>query len=260
MKAGITDVAVKAGVSVATVSRSFARPDLVSPKTRERVLKAADELNYSISRSATAMKTGQALRVALLISEDISSWFNANLFSGLDSVLHSAGYDISVFPIVTAQERKAFFEQLPVRRNADAVIVSSFAINPDEVPRLQSVRLPIVGVNTPSSEGYDATVGIDDRAGMRMITECVLRAGHTDIAFVRYRHAPEIPHSADLRQEGLKKLVPSQGMRFARMSWSMTSISQIQAKPFWTVSSPWNLALPRCVALRIRLRCSCFSR
>lgn len=49
MKAGITDVAVKAGVSVATVSRSFARPDLVSPKTRERVLKAADELNYSIS-------------------------------------------------------------------------------------------------------------------------------------------------------------------------------------------------------------------
>lgn len=176
MKAGITDVAVKAGVSVATVSRSFARPDLVSPKTRERVLKAADELNYSISRSATAMKTGQALRVALLISEDISSWFNANLFSGLDSVLHSAGYDISVFPIVTAQERKAFFEQLPVRRNADAVIVSSFAINPDEVPRLQSVRLPIVGVNTPSSEGYDATVGIDDRAGMRMITECVLRA------------------------------------------------------------------------------------
>ena len=93
MKAGITDVAVKAGVSVATVSRSFARPDLVSPKTRERVLKAADELNYSISRSATAMKTGQALRVALLISEDISSWFNANLFSGLDSVLHSADYD-----------------------------------------------------------------------------------------------------------------------------------------------------------------------
>ena len=79
-----------------------------------------------------------------MISEDISSWFNANLFSGLDSVLHSAGYDISVFPIVTAQERKAFFEQLPVRRNADAVIVSSFAINPDEVPRLQSVRLPIV--------------------------------------------------------------------------------------------------------------------
>lgn len=205
MKAGITDVAVKAGVSVATVSRSFACPDLVSPKTRERVLKAADELNYSISRSATAMKTGQALRVALLISEDISSWFNANLFSGLDSVLHSAGYDISVFPIVTAQERKAFFEQLPVRRNADAVIVSSFAINPDEVPRLQSVRLPIVGVNTPSSEGYDATVGIDDRAGMRMITECVLRAGHTDIAFVRYRHAPEIPHSADLRQEGFEE-------------------------------------------------------
>lgn len=56
MTTSIQDVAQKAGVSISTVSRSFTRPDLVSTKTRERVLAIADELNFSLSRSAAALK------------------------------------------------------------------------------------------------------------------------------------------------------------------------------------------------------------
>ena len=57
-----------AHVSISTVSRSFTRPDLVWKATRDKVMKAADELNFSISRSAAALKTGRALRIAVLIS------------------------------------------------------------------------------------------------------------------------------------------------------------------------------------------------
>ena len=49
MKSSIQDVAQLAHVSISTVSRSFTRPDLVSAATREKVMKAADELNFSIS-------------------------------------------------------------------------------------------------------------------------------------------------------------------------------------------------------------------
>ena len=45
MATSIQDVAREAGVSISTVSRSFTRPDLVSAKTRERVLAIADKLN-----------------------------------------------------------------------------------------------------------------------------------------------------------------------------------------------------------------------
>lgn len=204
MEASISEVAARAGVSIATVSRAFAKPDMVSEKTRNRVFAAADELNYSISRSATSMKTGLAYRVALLISEDISTWFNSNLFAGLNSVLHDEGYDISLYPVVTPEERHSFFTELPVRRNADAVIVSSFNVNPEEVSRLQSVHIPIIGVNTPSLDGYDATVSIDDRNGMRLITEHLITLGHENIAFVRHRTSPSIPHSADLRIQGFE--------------------------------------------------------
>lgn len=94
MKASIQAVAAEAGVSISTVSRTFAKPNLVLPETRSKVMAAAEKLDYRISRSAAALKTGQSFRVALLMSDPISTWFNSNTYAGLDSVLHPAGYDI----------------------------------------------------------------------------------------------------------------------------------------------------------------------
>ena len=72
-KASIQAVAREAGVSVSTVSRTFAKPDLVLPETRDRVMTAAEKLDYSVSRSAAALKSGQSFRIALLASETITA-------------------------------------------------------------------------------------------------------------------------------------------------------------------------------------------
>lgn len=126
-KASIQAVAREAGVSVSTVSRTFAKPDLVLPETRDRVMTAAEKLDYSVSRSAAALKSGQSFRIALLASETITTWFNANIFAGLDSALRPSGYDTVPYPMRNAAERHDFFADLPVRRNGRmAVIVSSF--------------------------------------------------------------------------------------------------------------------------------------
>ena len=138
MATSIQDVAREAGVSISTVSRSFTRPDLVSAKTRERVLAIADKLNFSLSRSAAALKSGRSLRIAVLMSGHIRLWFTASVIEGLNEVLHTQGYDISVFQISSIEERKEFFEMLPVRRNADAVIVASFDIDNNEIAQLAS--------------------------------------------------------------------------------------------------------------------------
>lgn len=185
-QASIQAVAREAGVSVSTVSRAFAKPDLVLPETRERVLAAAEKLDYRISRSAAALKSGQSLRIAVLISDSIASWFNANVYAGLDSVFHPAGYDLSVFPMSTAAERSEFFSDLPVRRNADAVVVCSFDIEPSEVSKLKAMNVPIVGVNIPSNDGFDAGVSIDDNAAERIAVDHLVALGHRNIAFVGY--------------------------------------------------------------------------
>lgn len=191
-KASIQAVAREAGVSPSTVSRTFAKPDLVLPETRERVMAAARKLDYHISRSAAALKSGQSFRVALLTSESIATWFNATVYAGLSSVLQPAGYDIAVFPMANTDDRRAFFETLPVRRNADAVIVSSFNIDPAEVGQLKRMGVPIVGVNIPSPDGFDAGVSIDDRAAERTAVEHLVALGHRRIAFVGYGESTDL--------------------------------------------------------------------
>ncbi len=88
----------QAGVSISTVSRSFTRPDLVSAKTRERVLAIADKLNFSLSRSAAALKSGRSLRIAVLMSGHIRLWFTASVIEGLNEVLHTQGYEYFGIP------------------------------------------------------------------------------------------------------------------------------------------------------------------
>ena len=179
-KAGIREVAKSGrGLPLSTVSRAFAHPEVVSEKTRHKVLQAADQLDFNISRSAAALKSGQTFRVALLMNEEITSWFNTQIFAGINSIMHDAGYDISVFQhIDTADMRRKFFTDLPVRRNVDAVFVASFAIDEKEVEQLKRIRVPIIGINTPSQEGFDATISIDDEDGMFSSAQHLINLGH----------------------------------------------------------------------------------
>ena len=157
-KAGIREVAKAAGVSISTVSRAFTRPELVSERTRRKVLDTADRLDFNISRSATALKSGQTYRVAMLMNEEITSWFNMEVFAGINSVMHDAGYDISLFQHVdTGENRRDFFTNLPVRRNVDAVFVTSFGVEPEEIQQLQRIHVPIIGFD---DSAYADTVNL----------------------------------------------------------------------------------------------------
>lgn len=199
-KAGIREVAKAAGVSISTVSRAFTRPELVSERTRRKVLETADKLDFNISRSATSLKSGQTYRVALLMNEEITSWFNTEVFAGINAVMHEAGYDISLFQhIDTAENRRDFFTNLPVRRNVDAVFVASFAIEPQEVEQLKRIHVPIIGINTPSAAGFDASISIDDEAGMFTAAQHLISLGHKNLIYVCSEAIDSINSSIDPR-------------------------------------------------------------
>ena len=187
MKSSIQDVAQLAHVSISTVSRSFTRPDLVSKTTRDKVMKAANELNFSISRSAAALKTGRALRVAVLVSGRLNLWFSSSIIEGLNQVFHDEGYDISIYQMSSIEERREFFKMLPVRRNVDAVIVISFDIDGNEIKQLKSVNVPIIGINCslPQERGFNAAVRIDDKQGSELAARHLMTLGHRDIAYIR---------------------------------------------------------------------------
>lgn len=223
-KAGIHEVAAAAGVSVSTVSRAFQRPELVSAKTRQKVLSTADSLDFNISRSATTLKSGHTYRVALLMNEEITSWFNVELFAGLNSVLQPEGYDISLFQhIDSAENRKNFFTDLPVRRNVDAVFVASFAVDVHEVEQLRRIHVPIVGINSPSRDSFGASISIDDEHGMFTATQHLISLGHRHIVYLCSEPIKTISSSMDARRRGFIKACEAAEPSH-RIEWNVISI------------------------------------
>lgn len=214
MGSTIQDVAQAAGVSPSTVSRAFTRPDLVSAKTRERILKVASELHFSLSRSAAALKSGKSLRIALLISGKMNLWFVSSVFEGLNEVLHDAGYDVSVYQMSTTEERKEFFQNLPLRRNADAVIVSSFSIEKDEVQLLSSIGVPVIGINVdnPDELGFTAAVNIDDIHGSELAARHLIQLGHRSIAYISTRRNVNLHFSVQTRIDSFSDYCASEGV------------------------------------------------
>ena len=131
-RATINDVALTAGVSTFTASRALRGKDHVAAATRDKVLTAAKELNYTASRSAAALASGRTNRIAMLARERLAGWFMGELFDGLYDELSRARYDLTVYRAGSVEERAEFFTRLPANRNADALIVSGFSATDEE--------------------------------------------------------------------------------------------------------------------------------
>ncbi|NMM94961.1 LacI family DNA-binding transcriptional regulator [Bifidobacterium oedipodis] len=185
MKASIDDVARESGVSKSTVSRALSRPDMVSDATCAKVLAAAERLNFSVSRASGILKSGRSQRIAMLVGSNQIDWFSAKIIEGLNPTFQQAGYDLVVYPVAGQEERATFFDKLPVRGNADAVVVSSFDISPAEIKRLGTAHVPIVGINVASTDEFTASASIDDDAGIRLAVKHLAQQGHRNIVYVQ---------------------------------------------------------------------------
>ena len=183
-RATINDVALTAGVSTFTASRALRGKDHVAAATRDKVLKAAKELNYTASRSAAALASGRTNRIAMLARERLAGWFMGELFDGLYDELSRARYDLTVYRAGSVEERAEFFTRLPANRNADALIVSGFSATDEEADTLASMGMPIVSVNSPYISCCQASVAIDDEAAEAMAVRYLAALGHRRFCYV----------------------------------------------------------------------------
>lgn len=120
-----------------------------------------------------------------------------------------------------AHDRHEFFATLPVRRNVDAVIVNSFNIVPEEVEKLSNMKVPIVGINIPSINGFNATVSIDDRQAMHVAVKHLFSMGHRRIAYA-YETSNDnnqnMVFSAEARLHGLMETAEERKMTVERIA------------------------------------------
>ena len=179
---GIEEVARRAGVSAATVSRALSGRGHVSAATRERVRVAADELGYVVSSSASALATGRMQNVGVVIPF-LNRWFYGAVVEGAESALLAQGYDLTLYNLGGGEEeRRSVFEHFLLRKRVDAVIAVSLELTSGEVQRLHDLRKPIIGVGGPLPGVR--TLSIDDVAVSRLATEHLVGLGHRRIAHI----------------------------------------------------------------------------
>ena len=112
------------------------------------------------------------------------------------------GYDICTYYIPDVTNRRQLFEEIPLRHNVDAVVVSSFGVDVMEIEDLRRLDIPLIGINVPVTQGFSATISIDEYASMRLVVKHLHDLGHHRVCFVcsELKHA-SLPYSADLRSD-----------------------------------------------------------
>ena len=180
-QAGILDVARRAGVSPSTVSRSLRGSAKVSERTRNRVLRAAAELEYVPSPAASRLASGRTHAVGLIVPF-ATRWFFSEVLTGVEGPLRAAGYDLLLYNVGDPAARARFFGAMPLRRRVDAVLTVASSFSPDEQDALRALGVPLAVVG--GHVGGFPRVGIDDRAGATMAVRHLLLLGHRDIAMI----------------------------------------------------------------------------
>ena len=215
-RASIVDVAKRAGVSVATVSRALRDLPNVSQVTRDRVLRAAQELQYTASPLASGLVTGRVRAVGVILPY-AGRWFFAEVVRGIEEALREEGYDLVLHVLADGRRREEFFSSLPVRRRVDAVIMVALPLGGVEVGLLRSLGLPMACVAEPTAGVHGDR--IDNVAAARLAVQHLLNLGHRRIACIGGDlEGPERFSVPGLRTNGFRAALADAGLT-VRSDW-----------------------------------------
>jgi DNA-binding LacI/PurR family transcriptional regulator len=173
----ISQVAQRAGVGVATVSRVLNRSPRVSEPTRIRVLEAIDELGYAPNAAARALSTGRTRTVGV-VAPFFTQPSVVERLRAVSKVIAAAGYQLVLFDV----EGPDRFVELAAGGRLDGLLCVSVHPTADELRRFDAAGVPVTLVDSelPGVPG----VFIDDVEGGRLAAEHLLALGHRRIGYI----------------------------------------------------------------------------
>jgi LacI family transcriptional regulator len=183
MTATIADVAARAGVSTATVSRVLAGVGRARPETRSRVLAAASELDYRPSEVARSLKRRSTQTLGLIIT-DIENPYFPQLVRSVEDAARAAGYSVLLCNAADDPEREASYLELLVDRRVDGLVIAASSLGARQGDWLNAPPIPVVLVNTEAPDADLPSIMSDNEGGARMVTEHLLGLGHQRFGYL----------------------------------------------------------------------------
>lgn len=184
--ATIRDIAKRAGVSVATVSRTLSHPDTVRPATRERVVLAIDEMKYSPNAIARQLRRRRNETVIVIVPQ-IANPFFSGIVQSIENVAMELGYRVLLGETQGNQERLDHYADMVLTRVADGLILLGSllpGVVRSSMAAGQATSIPLV-LACERFEGLDCpTVSIDNVAAGQLAVRHLVEQGCKRVATI----------------------------------------------------------------------------
>ncbi|MCR5741175.1 MAG: LacI family transcriptional regulator [Gammaproteobacteria bacterium] len=211
-KATIYDVAARANVSNATVSRALNNPDKVKPETRDKILKVAKELGYKANAMARGLASSKSTQVAVIVA-DLARASIAEVVKGISEVARNYGYSMYLY-VLKGDEKIEDVVTDVVSLQVDGILYINDEITESQYDLIHELKdeyqIPLVLVNTVYEEDKDLlSVSIDFEQAAYEATKSLIQEGRTKIALftTQKRH-----HVSVLKERGYLNALADYGL------------------------------------------------
>lgn len=206
----IRQVAERAGVSTATVSRALSGTRTVSPELARRIDDAVTELGYSSNGIASSLRRSRTDTVGMVVPDITNPFFTA-LVKHVDHVLAQRGWQMLLCDAQSSSAVEADRLASLINRRVDGIIISP-TNETDSGPavRAAAARVPVVQIDRRARDTDTDWVGIDDDFAESLIVAHLSELGVSNVAFVS---ATPTDSSTELRHAGLLKHAGQQGLQ-----------------------------------------------
>jgi LacI family transcriptional regulator len=203
----IADVAERAGVSIATVSRVVNGRYGVAPGTLTKVQQVIDELGYESSLVARSLRSLRTNVIGIIVA-DLEP-FSTELLKGASRALRHSGYELIVYSGAGHLEDQGGWERRYLSRLNGTLTDGTILVTPTVVE--VSSDVPVVAVDPHTGQSTLPTVDSQNLEGASRATEYLIELGHRRIGFLAGR--PDL-ESARLRERGYRKALEDAGIAF----------------------------------------------
>lgn len=179
----MNDVARLAGVSVATISRVINNSDKVSKKTRNRVLKIIENVDYVPNEVARGLVTQNSSTIGILLP-DIFNGYYAEIISYIEPLLSENGYSLQLCITNHDTKKLEFYVDDLIRRRVAGIIILSLKI--DSPKLIKKMKNSTAVVTVEGDIDFVDRVSVENKKAMYEAVKALIDNGHKKIAFIGY--------------------------------------------------------------------------
>ncbi|RXI50495.1 LacI family transcriptional regulator [Clostridium tetani] len=181
-KITIKEVAKRANVSTATVSRVLNNNYPVSDEARKEVLKAASELNYKPNGVARSLKKNKTNLIGIIVA-DISNPFFMSVARGVESVV-SEEYNLILSSTDESPDKEVKLLNMMLEKKVDGIVIASSNIDSSAIKSIIASGIKLVLIDRKVDDVTLDYIANDNFNGSFLLTESLIKKGHKDIAIV----------------------------------------------------------------------------